>query len=117
MWQLLNNDLKMTIGLAAQKGWWVSMFLAQKLVFDGLFHLCSVLHPKLKSILCCFCWCWIELKDVLSTDEVRSEVALKKFLGLVKFLQYKKFAEKSIVLDIKNKYSDWIPQIGSSEQK
>lgn len=57
------------------------------------------------------------MEDVLSANQVCSDVALKKFPGLVQFLQYKKSAEKSIALDTKNKYSDWIPEIVGFEQK
>lgn len=50
---------------------------------------------------------------LFSTDQVSGDVALKNFLWLVQFLQYKDFVEKLIALDIKKEYSDWIPEVVS----
>lgn len=112
MWQLLNKDLRMSVGPAAQRSSWASVFLTQKLVFGELFHFCVASKTE-KYFLCCFCWWQIELEDVFSADWVTGDVALNNFLWLIQFLQYKCFVEKLIALDIKKEYSDWIPEVVS----
>lgn len=99
LWQLLNKDLKMCVGLTTQKScwasvsytetciWWVETWIFFLMKLDLKCCFSSVLPQKLENILCCFGWCQIEQRDVVSADQLNGDVALKDFLWLVQFLQ------------------------------